>query len=100
VAGNIAADFAPDFNGTAQGSFNLIGDGSRLMELGNGSDGNQVGTAHNPINSLLAPLDNYGGPAQTLALLPASPVPKAANARLAISAGIGRHRDTAISWRK
>jgi predicted outer membrane repeat protein len=73
VAGNSAPVFGPDVNGEVQGSFNLIGDGSHLLGLLNGSDGNQVGTAQHPINALLAPLDNYGSPVQTLALLPGSP---------------------------
>ncbi len=52
---------------------NLIGDGSSLFGISNGSQGNLVGDAANPINPLLAPLGNYGGPTQTMALLPGSP---------------------------
>ena len=33
-----------------------------MTGVSNGSQGNQVGTAANPINPLLAPLGRYGGP--------------------------------------
>jgi hypothetical protein len=52
---------------------NLIGNGSGMTGISNGTNGNQVGTAQAPINPLLAPLGNYGGPTQTMALLPGSP---------------------------
>lgn len=53
-------------------AYNLIGDGS-LSNLVNGVNGNIVGTAASPINALLGPLQNNGGPTQTLALLAGSP---------------------------
>ena len=37
------------------------------------SQGNQVGTSDAPIDALLGPLANNGGPTQTMALLPGSP---------------------------
>ncbi|HEX8998388.1 MAG TPA: choice-of-anchor Q domain-containing protein, partial [Blastocatellia bacterium] len=46
----------------------------------NGVNGDIVGTVGNPINALLSPLNNHGGPTSTLALLPGSP---------AINAGTG-----------
>jgi hypothetical protein len=52
---------------------NLIGNGSGMTGISNGSNGNQVGTDQAPINPLLAPLGSYGGPTQTMALLPGSP---------------------------
>ena len=52
---------------------NLVGDGSGLTGISTGTQGNQVGTAQAPINALLAPLGDYGGPTPTLALLPGSP---------------------------
>ena len=55
-----------------QSSHNLIGDGAGT-NLTNGVQGNQVGNAANPVNPLLTPLGNYGGPTQTMALLPGSP---------------------------
>ena len=41
---------------------NLVGDGSGMTGISDGSQGNQIGTAETPINALLAPLGNYGGP--------------------------------------
>ena len=71
VAGNTAATSGPDVFGTfaSQGN-NLIGetDGSSGWV---GSD--LTGTIAQPLNPLLAPLGNYGGPTQTMALLPGSP---------------------------
>jgi hypothetical protein len=52
---------------------NLVGDGSGMTGISDGSQGNQVGTPETPINPLLAALGNYGGPTQTMALLPGSP---------------------------
>ena len=50
------------------GTNNLIGTGA-AGGLANGVNGNLVGVT----NPLLAPLGNYGGPTQTMALLPGSP---------------------------
>jgi hypothetical protein len=74
----VAANSAParvDFSGTlvASSANNLIGNGSGMSGISNGSNGNQVGTASAPINPLLSPLGSYGGPTQTMALLPGSP---------------------------
>ena len=72
VAGN-AANTSPDLFGTVdqdQG-YNLIGDGDGAS--GFTAAGDQVGTAASPIDPLLAPLGDYGGPTQTMALLPGSP---------------------------
>ena len=70
VAGNSAFN-GPDVLGTfaSQGN-NLIGatDGSSGWV---GSD--LTGTLAQPLNPLLAPLGYYGGPTQTMALLPGSP---------------------------
>jgi hypothetical protein len=70
LAGNTAPS-APDVAGVlnSQG-YNLIGDGT-------GSSGyvgtDQVGTAGMPIDPMLGPLQNNGGPTPTMALLPGSP---------------------------
>jgi hypothetical protein len=53
-------------------TYNLIGDGSG-SGISDGSNGNQVGSAAVPLDPVLAPLGNYGGPTQTMALLPGSP---------------------------
>ncbi len=69
VAGNNNDYGASDIYGASKvsGSDNLIGTGGS-GGLVNGVDGNLVGVA----NPLLAPLGNYGGPTQTMALLPGS----------------------------
>jgi len=75
IAGNIAP-VDPDCNSgglTSQG-YNLLGiKSSSCGNLINGTNGDLVGTTGSPINPLLAPLGNYGGPTQTHALHFASP---------------------------
>jgi hypothetical protein len=61
------------------GDYNLIGDGSGMTGLQNGVNGNQVGSANAPIDPLLGPLQDNGGPTQTMALLPGSPAIDAGN---------------------
>src|SRR5262249_26763013 len=63
---------APDISGLlgSQGH-NLIGDGTG----GSGfADTDLVGTAEFPIDPMLEPLGDYGGPTQTMRPLPGSPV--------------------------
>ena len=70
VAGKTDSSSAPsDIGGagTVSGSNNLIGTGGS-GGLSNGVDGNLVGAA----NPGLAPLGNYGGPTETMAILPGS----------------------------
>jgi hypothetical protein len=55
------------------GAANLIGDGTGSNGLSNGVNGNQIGSVGSPIDPLLAPLGDYGGPTLTMALLPGSP---------------------------
>jgi hypothetical protein len=55
------------------GDNNLIGDGTGMTGLSNGVNGNQVGTASDPIDPLLGPLADNGGPTLTHALLSGSP---------------------------
>ncbi len=62
----------PDVSGTfSSNGYNLIGDSTG--STGFGSLGDLVGTSDNPIDPRLAPLDFYGGPTQTISLLPDSP---------------------------
>ncbi len=71
VAGNTSSGAASDIStmgGTLTGSYDMIGTGGS-GELSNGVDGNIVGVS----NPGLAQLGNYGGPTQTIALLPGSP---------------------------
>jgi hypothetical protein len=56
---------------TASVSFCLIGVGDGFNPM-NGANGNLVGTAASPINARLGPLQNNGGPTQTMALLTGS----------------------------
>jgi hypothetical protein len=71
----VAGNSSGDVQGAVQpnSSNNLIGDGSGLTGISSGSQGNQVGTAGAPIDPLLSPVGNYGGPTQTMGLLPGSP---------------------------
>jgi hypothetical protein len=55
------------------GDNNLIGDGTHMTGLQSGVNGNQVGTAGNPIDPMLGALQDNGGPTLTHALLPGSP---------------------------
>jgi hypothetical protein len=78
IAGNFrgaTGTTADDVNGPldASGDYNLIGDGTGMTGLSDGVNGDRVGTASAPIDPLLGPLQNNGGPTQTLALLPGSP---------------------------
>ena len=76
VAANFGGSDTPyDIDGAIAGSssHNLIGVDTNLSGISNGSNGNQVGTAAAPINPRLGPLQNNGGPTETMALLPGSP---------------------------
>ena len=83
VAGNFANDGEAELPGrgprrlgavtSGQGNFIGIGD-SHLTGITNGTGGNQIGTAASPLDPLLGPLQNNGGPTQTEAPLKGSPV--------------------------
>jgi hypothetical protein len=75
VADNTATTGSPDVGGPvlSTSAFNLIGNGDGSSGLVNGATGNQVGTTAAPIDPLLGPLQNNGGPTLTMALLPGSP---------------------------
>ncbi len=86
VAGNSATNGAtgPDFYGSVSASvvingatytegYNLIGVGAGSSGVTNGANGDQVGTAASPINPELGPLQDNGGPSQTMALADNSP---------------------------
>jgi hypothetical protein len=71
VAGNTASS-GPDVHGSvADEGSNLIGDGGG--STGFTAPGDQVDTAASPIDPLLGPLQDNGGPTRTMALLPGSP---------------------------
>jgi hypothetical protein len=74
--GEDQAGSAPDFSGnftTATHNFLEDGTGSNLPPGNPDSTGNIVGTSAHPINPMLGPLANNGGPTQTMALLAGSP---------------------------
>ncbi len=76
VATNVQGATTPsDVNGTVRNTsqFNLIGVDTGLTGITDGTDDNQIGTAATPINPLLGPLANNGGPTQTHDLLLGSP---------------------------
>ncbi len=77
IAGNIptySASYNYDLDGNfISGGYNLVGNGDNSYGLTNGVNNDRVGTSSSPINPLLAPLANNGGPTLTVALLPGSP---------------------------
>jgi hypothetical protein len=79
IAGNTSPS-SPDVRNAfvSQGN-NLIGASDGSTGFTNGVNNDKVGTVASPLNALLAPLGNYGGPTQTFALLPGSPAIDAAN---------------------
>jgi hypothetical protein len=74
LAGNTASS-SPDLDMEStnfSASYCLIGNGSG-SSVANGVSGNQAGGPGGPINAMLGPLTNNGGPVATMALLPGSP---------------------------
>jgi hypothetical protein len=73
VAGNTAPG-AQEIEDAVQpaSDHNLIGNDIGLMGISNGMNGNLIGTAANPINPMLGPLQFNGGPTRTHAPLPGS----------------------------
>ena len=70
IALNAATTGGPDAQGT------IVSKGNNLIGITDGStgwvDSDLTGTSAQPLDPLLAPLGNYGGPTQTMALLPGS----------------------------
>ncbi len=75
VAGNTARIYGPDIYGAvATADHNLVGNAAGSSGITNGVGGNLVGGNGNPvINAELGPLQNNGGPTETMALLAGSP---------------------------
>jgi len=85
VSDNTASVFGPDFYGQASGSNNLIGTtDASFSGLSNGENGNIIGT-----DPELTPLNNYGGPTQTFALLPTSSAVAAGGPATTLTDAIG-----------
>ena len=78
----------PGFRGSVLTSngYNLIGIGNSRGPRGFSNTGDQVGTAASPIDPCSAPLGDYGGPTQTMALLSGSPALDAGSNALAVDA--------------
>ena len=75
IAANLNSDGGvnPVVSGTfSSNGYNLIGDSTGSTGFDE-AIGDIVGISDNPIDPRLAPLDFYGGPTQTIALLPDSP---------------------------
>jgi hypothetical protein len=71
VAGNAGGDI---YGAVATADHNLVGDATGSTGIVKGVNGNIVGGNGNPvINANLGPLQNNGGPTQTMALLAGSP---------------------------
>lgn len=75
VAGNTATTADPDVKGrfanTDHDLIGIIGDATGFSASGPAAS--LIGTAANPLDPLLGPLANNGGPTETMALLPGSP---------------------------
>jgi CSLREA domain-containing protein len=67
VSANTNGDLS---RGTSSGAYNLIGDGTGGLLT---SNNNLLGSTSSPIDPDLMPLGNYGGPTETMPLLPDSP---------------------------
>src|SRR5262249_58693120 len=67
VVGNSGGDLGGS-SVTSSSSFNLVGTGGDSVGLVNGQNGNQLNVTLASLD--LAPLGTYGGPTQTIALLP------------------------------
>jgi hypothetical protein len=76
IAGNSAAnypDLSPTLGTSATIDHSLIGSLPSGFVFGAGSGSNLTGTVASPLNPLLAPLGNYGGPTPTCAFWVGSP---------------------------
>jgi hypothetical protein len=85
VANNKAGTAFSDIDGavvTAGSTNNLVGVDKNLTGITNGTNGNLIGTSSTPIDPLVGPLQNNGGPTPTHALLAGS---KAINAGISIA---------------
>jgi hypothetical protein len=86
IAGNIrGASTRSDASGQIELQYSLIGDNTGATVTNTG--GNLIGTTAAPINPLLGPLANNGGPTLTHALLAGSPAIDAGNAAAVAGSG-------------
>ena len=80
-------DLVPDPDGVLTINHSLIGAADNLTQPIVGNVGNQFGAAANPVDPLLGPLADNGGPTLTHALLPGSPAIDAGSNALALDQG-------------
>jgi len=73
----------PGQAGPLTGSYNLIGIANPSLGL---NSSNLAGTVADPLNPLIGPLQNNGGPTETMALLPGSPAIGTGSVNLAVDA--------------
>jgi IPT/TIG domain len=97
VAANSAGTSSPDISGAVSGNNNLIGNGTGMSGITNGSNGNQVGTSSTPIDPLLNALANNGGPTQTMSEQSGSPALGAGGAVTTLSLAINSTTTTTIT---
>ena len=93
IAGNNASP-GPDVDGA------VLSQGYNLIGITDGSSGwvskDLTGIGSSPLNPLLAALGNYGGPTETMALLPGSPAIDAGNSSVATDQrGVSRPKGSA-----
>lgn len=80
IAENTASGSAPDYFGFVSSlGNNLVGDASGVIGPGFAAPGDQAGTSGSPIDPLLGPLQDNGGPTETRELLDGSPAINAGN---------------------
>ncbi|HBO42553.1 MAG TPA: hypothetical protein DD670_01180, partial [Planctomycetaceae bacterium] len=82
VAGNGTRDIVASVD--AASSHNLVGNSLGLSGITNGVNGNIIGSAETPIDPMLGPLQDNGGPTWTHAPLPGSPLIEAGDDDMAI----------------
>jgi IPT/TIG domain len=97
VANNMVGASMSDISGAVSGNNNLIGNGAGMTGITDGTNGNQVGTATNPINPLLNNLSNNGGPTQTMSEQAGSPAIGAGGTVTTVSAAIADTTTTSIT---
>jgi predicted outer membrane repeat protein len=97
AANSLSNGTSLDITGSVSGNNNLIGNGAGMSGISNGSNGNQVGTASNPINPLLNPLANNGGPTQTMSEQTGSPALNMGGAVTTLSAAVADAATTTIT---
>ena len=88
VANNMVGSSTSDISGAVSGNNNLIGNGTGMTGITNGTNGNQVGTSSSPINPLLNSLSNNGGPTQTMSEQTGSPAIGAGGADTTLGAAV------------